>query len=274
MPRLLPWLLAALAACSGSAERPPPEEPAAPPPRRTGPPGKVASGFRLTFEPAKGEASREVRSLLERAGTLRVAVEGLNQDFEVPRGISVEVLECDEPNAFYDPEARRLRICYGMVSMVSEAFGDIDSDREHAVATLGTTLFIFFHELGHALIHELDLPITGREEDAVDQLATLLLINGGPEGVQAARDGAAFFARLAERRGPGTGSFWGEHSLEEQRFFNVLCWVYGSDPASHADLLEQGALPAARAERCPEEWARLQSAWSALLAPHQKKPRP
>lgn len=273
MTRALAISLAALAACSGSAGRPPPEEPAAPPPARpSGPPGQVASGFRLTFEPAKGEASKAVKSLLERAGTLKVAVEGLNQDFEVPRGIAVDVLECDEPNAFYDPEQRRLRLCYGMVSLVSEAFGDIESDREHTVATLGTTLFIFFHELGHALIHELDLPITGREEDAVDQLATLLLINGGPDGVQAARDGAAFFARLAERRG-GAGSFWGEHSLEEQRFFNVLCWVYGSDPASHADLVKQGALPAARAERCPEEWARLQSAWSALLAPYEKPRR-
>ena len=36
----------------------------------------------------------------------------------------------------------------------------------------GVTVSTFFHELGHALIDAWDLPITGREEDAADQLPT------------------------------------------------------------------------------------------------------
>jgi Putative metallopeptidase len=41
----------------------------------------------------------------------------------------------------------------------------------------GTLVSVLLHELGRALIHPLDLPVTGREEDAADQLSSLLLIN-------------------------------------------------------------------------------------------------
>lgn len=37
---------------------------------------------------------------------------------------------------------------------------------------------MLFHELGHAFISLYDLPITGREEDAVDQFAAILLAMG------------------------------------------------------------------------------------------------
>jgi hypothetical protein len=37
---------------------------------------------------------------------------------------------------------------------------------------LGNVVFVLFHEFGHALVSELELPVLGREEDAVDRFAT------------------------------------------------------------------------------------------------------
>ena len=59
-----------------------------------------------------------------------------------------------------------------------------------------------------------------------------------------------------------------EHSILEQRIFQFLCWVYGSDPAEFRSLVGSGGLPKSRAVRCGAEWAQLKRSWDTLLAPH------
>ena len=39
------------------------------------------------------------------------------------------------------------------------------------------TVFVLFHELGHGLIHEFDLPVLGEEEDAADTIASIILLS-------------------------------------------------------------------------------------------------
>ncbi|HYI71139.1 MAG TPA: DUF4344 domain-containing metallopeptidase, partial [Skermanella sp.] len=49
--------------------------------------------------------------------------------------------------------------------------------REEAdLFVLGNTVFILYHELGHALIDQLGLPVLGHEEDAADNLASIMMI--------------------------------------------------------------------------------------------------
>jgi len=63
-----------------------------------------------------------------------------------------------------------------------------------------------------------------------------------------------------------------EHSLDSQRFFNIVCWVYGRDPERHADMVDdERYLPNDRAEVCPEEWATLERSWTTLLSPHMRE---
>lgn len=263
--------LAAALACCGPATRPEPGSGAAKP---AGEVVVAGSPFSLRFAATEVDTSAEIQRALIKSRVFHTVVAGLNRDLTSPSPIAVELVDCGDPNAYYNPERKAVSVCYEMVALISTAFDDIKSDDEHTIATLGATVFIFFHELGHALIDTFKLSFTGREEDAVDQLATLLLVGAGPEGVQAARDGAALFARLAERRGENPMPLWAEHSLEEQRFFNVLCWIYGSDNAAHKDLVADGILPPERAERCGEEWQRLGRAWAQLLAPHQRPKDP
>ena len=59
-----------------------------------------------------------------------------------------------------------------------------------------------------------------------------------------------------------------EHSLNQQRYFNMVCWVYGSNPDDNEELLEDRELPEARAEQCPDEYALINRSWSSLLANH------
>jgi hypothetical protein len=63
-------------------------------------------------------------------------------------------------------------------------------------------------------------------------------------------------------------AFYDEHSLDEQRFYNIACLIYGADPTKYKGLVENKVLPEARARRCPTEWARISSAWTSLLKPY------
>ena len=99
--------------------------------------------------------------------------------------------------------------------------------------------FVFLHELGHALVHVLDLPITGKEEDVVDQLAVVMILaDEDDEDDKEFKErifrvnSAAIWFELKMQEGYGHESYAGVHSLNAQRFHNLLCWMYGSDPAN------------------------------------------
>ncbi len=118
------------------------------------------------------------------------------------------------------------------------------------------------HEIGHALIDQLDLPVFGREEDAADMLGAMLLVLRRDIGLQ-----PDFRARLKaiadgwllewiddvelQRAIP----YWDSHSLDIQRLFTFTCLIYGSDPSHLEDLADTATLPVERALYCPDEYA-------------------
>lgn len=53
--------------------------------------------------------------------------------------------------------------------------------------------FILGHDLGHALIHQLNLPLTGLKEDSADGFATFFTVNDKDAGPNAALGGAVLF---------------------------------------------------------------------------------
>jgi len=134
---------------------------------------------------------------------------------------------------------------------------------------VGNLLFIFYHELGHGLIHKLDLPVLGREEDAADQLATLMLMDAGSDAVGGEPVLTAALGWLdswKKREGEADNSdYFDEHSLDYQRYANIVCLVYGSDPENYGNLVEEWDLPADRAERCPGDYGSAVASWDAVM---------
>ncbi len=116
----------------------------------------------------------------------------------------------------------------------------------------------------------LKLPVLGREEDAVDDLATLLLIELHEEGGEIAYSAAeAFYAGDAERGGTlDEDDFRGEHSLDLQRFHAGVCLIYGSDPERYGELARETVMSEDEMERCEEEYPRKRDAWFTLLEPY------
>ena len=66
----------------------------------------------------------------------------------------------------------------------------VKRDRQHIALAYRDRMTIHLGQHLDALTHVLDLPITGKEEDAADQLSTYLLADGSDEGEQAVLEGA------------------------------------------------------------------------------------
>ncbi|MCW3148521.1 DUF4344 domain-containing metallopeptidase [Stutzerimonas stutzeri] len=127
--------------------------------------------------------------------------------------------------------------------------------------TVANAEFTLMHEMGHLLISELELPVLGREEDAADQLGFMGLFL-----LHDQQHDAAFYAKLMDvadywrlewRRSERTGTeipVWDSHALDAQRFYNIACLAYGSDPDRLDWVLEVSGLPVERALYCPEEY--------------------
>jgi putative metallopeptidase DUF4344 len=207
-------------------------------------------------------------------GSNRKAIEKLiadvNQRLKLPFDIYVVFMDCDSPDAFYDPETREITLCYQLIDDFYELFAKKIKDQTKLdEAVRAATVATFFHELGHGLVDAWQIPITGREEDAVDQLSTLVLIEATENGEQMALEGALTFKLYADVEN-GEKIYWDEHSLDEQRFFDTICLVYGHDVKKYDYLVTNGTLPEERAVGCSEEYVRVNRSWRQLLAPYLK----
>jgi hypothetical protein len=132
--------------------------------------------------------------------------------------------------------------------------------------------FVVAHELGHALVHQLDLPVTGKEEDAVDGFAAYLLANTRGFGPRSALAAAVLFDGLSHT--PSDEDYADEHSLSQQRVYQFLCWIYGSDRRAFRSIVGKDGLPRARAVRCAAEWKQLNNSWTRLMEPYLKTRQP
>ncbi|HEX6751168.1 MAG TPA: DUF4344 domain-containing metallopeptidase [Longimicrobium sp.] len=264
---LVPLACAAVAACEARGVR----EGAAQPPgvptqfrpeRAPGAQRAYAGRFRVAYWPMDDTLFARWQDDFRQAHFLEDVAGWMNDWVRLPQDVTLTFAQCGESNSFYEPRDRTVTVCFELVDELDQMFAD-DRDRDQAVndALLFTTL----HEVGHALVNVLDLPVTGREEDAVDQLASLILVDGAEDGDEAAVNGVR---GLPDDDQLDDLAFADEHALNGQRFYNVLCLVYGQDPDAYADWTHDGTLPPERAERCPEEYEQTRASWQKLLGPY------
>ena len=134
----------------------------------------------------------------------------------------------------------------------------------------GNMLFVGFHEMGHALVSQLRLPVLGRGEDAADSFATLAMLQEGTEFsvnvlVQAAR---GWF--LMDRREQKLGnmlSFYDEHGLDKQRAYAIVCLMVGSNDKLFKELADWVQMPEERQQTCHNDYDDAKYSWDVVLKP-------
>ncbi|MBI5340655.1 MAG: DUF4344 domain-containing metallopeptidase [Mycolicibacterium rufum] len=226
----------------------------------------------VTYEDATTPDAVAGRDLLKNNQVLEDMADDVNQTLALPHDVPLLGVQCDEANAFWDPTAKTVTICYEDAANSERIFTEA-GDPGPAASAINAEWATFFHEVGHMGVTLYDLPVTGREEDVADQLAAYILLTPGddgkadPDSVQSVKD----FARVFNASGNADVSdddMADVHSLDKQRVYNLECWIYGSDPEANGDLVTDGQLPEDRADGCADEWQQLDKAWSTLLDPY------
>ena len=142
---------------------------------------------------------------------------------------------------------------------------------------VGNMLFVGFHELGHALIHELGLPVLGREEDAANSFATIAMINIGTDFstrvlVQAAR--GWFLSASRDHKEGDKLEFYDEHGLDQQRAYEIVCLMVGWNEDKFKELADWVHMPPERQDSCAGDYSNAEYSWNTVLKPFRRPPDP
>lgn len=148
-----------------------------------------------------------------------------------------------------------------VITGVMRDFGQTPNDKKMNAA-FGSIFFILYHEMGHALIDVLRLPILGKEEDAADAIASYLMLRV-PDSYAAVLGTLWFFGQGSKDY--SMRQFADEHSLGPQRQSSLLCYALGKDPSRFESLANRFSLPSERARRCSVEYQQLENSVGQLL---------
>ena len=234
-----------------------------------------AEGLTLRFEKATTEETKQIRKAIIDSGRFQALVRKLNKRLRLPENVLVRFDDGDQETPYYDPDEGAIVMEYGVFAETSELLADegmSTNKRFETILHIGE--FFFYHELGHALIDVLDLPVLGKEEDAADGLAAFMLLEMTDEPEVALAAARQFHLESEVYDQFEEDSFYDEHSLDRQRYYNIVAWVYGSDPDLHEDAVDE-LVPEdwweERAEVAIEEYEFLVESWDKLLGPNLRK---
>jgi hypothetical protein len=231
---------------------------------------KDEGDFVVSYQPVQNPAFEKLDENFRDQQVLEDAARRLNNALSLPEDVTLTTRDCGQINAFYQSGTKTLTICYELMAHFHQLFRSQGLSQDQANREMQNAItFVFFHELGHGLIDLYDLGVTGKEEDAVDQLATYVTVEEmGDE--DAAMAGAKAF--LVESKNANTSNlpYYDEHSLGPQRFYNIVCWLYGYNPDKYQDIVDKGVLPESRAVRCGDEYRKFSTYWKKQLQEYRK----
>lgn len=217
--------------------------------------------FKLIYD--SNTRYKNLEQIFQESGLFSDVVNDLNnQKLNLPVDVPIIFSDCGQANAFYSPQKKIIVMCYELFEEIEKTLSPkYSSLSEVRVNSILTGIFVLYHELGHGLTDIFQLAITGREEDAVDEFASILLLrNNNPRADEIVENASIFFSSTQS-------TYQGVHSFGQQRFYNIICLLYGSNPQQHADIPQKVNL-GSRANLCPNEYKQKLSSWQRLLAPH------
>jgi Putative metallopeptidase len=138
---------------------------------------------------------------------------------------------------------------------------------------VGNTLFALVHEMGHAAISEMGLPVLGREEDAADAYAVLAMLRTGTAVSHRVLVDAATGWFMSDKRSRQDGikmAVYDEHGLDSQRAYQIVCLMVGSDPDKFAEAAEKAEMPEDRQASCQGDYSNASWSWNTVLKPHRR----
>jgi len=160
----------------------------------------------------------------------------------------------------------------------------VAQDKQRALVefVLGNVLFVAIHELGSALLLEMNLPTLTGAERAADDFTVLTVLELGKKDfsdrvlIEAAK--GWFTSARGEKTARSMPNYYDRHGLNIRRAYRIACLMVGADPARFQALAEETSLPGQMRRTCGWDYDRASRSWETVLMPHrpaadQPKPR-
>jgi Putative metallopeptidase len=242
----------------------------------TGAQGRAGSPVVVYFAPAAGGRANQIGRTLLKAGRISLIGNTLASTFELPETVKIHGVNGFGGGPFFNPKNNTITFQYGFANLVFETLAQLHPEWSRyrlGQAVGAVNAFILEHEFAHALVSIYNLPVLGREEDAADDLATLLLLQVPGQGDQFVADSAEFWAALSGRqRTPTLSDYADVHSLDLQRALEMLCELAGSSKRGFREVARLNVLPASRLNGCPAEFKEKAKSFEQVLDPHLDHP--
>ena len=206
----------------------------------------------------------------DKTNGLEVFSSTFSKILKLPTPLTISIEECGGKKAFYKAKDKKITLCYEVaLDLESRSRKHYPKITERELADQiagGAFLFLLFHEFGHALIDMLELKSGGREEDVADQVSMkmLLSMSAGAKGILS---GVLWYFESGDSLAT-EDALADEHSLDKQRLYNVMCWIYGSDTDAFVYLAEEVQELRARAAHCKDEYKKITQWFEAAMQPH------
>jgi Putative metallopeptidase len=224
------------------------------------------SQVKIAYEPPTEPQLRPIYEQLKQRAVLE-ELQYFLTPLRLPRPITVRTAQCGATTLPYTPQGPAT-ICYEMVAAIGQIAAAHTQDQQlRQTVILGAFIETALHETANAIFDVLQVPIWGREGDAADRLAALIMTQFGEEVAQTAIVGTAQLFMWSDKRWTGS-DFAVADSPDYQRFFNYVCIAYAAAPLQFGGLVDDGLLPKRRARRCGDEYGQIRKAFDLRIMPY------
>ena len=224
------------------------------------------SPIKVVYEQPTDPKLRPIHDRLKQRAVLE-ELQAFLTPLRLPRQFTVRTAQCGAVSVRYKP-GQPATVCYEMVDAVQKLVDQHTKDADfRQTVILGAFIENVLHETALGIFDVLQIPIWGREKDAADRLAALIMTQFGEEVTRVTILGTANLFMWSDRKWTGT-DFSDTASPEYQRFFNYVCVAYVAAPLQFGDLVDKGILPQRRADRCEGEYEQIRKAFNLRIMPY------
>lgn len=232
--------------------------------------GRATQSVVIDYEKPKEAAHQAIYAEVQGRKVLEQLADALSV-VRLPKKLTLTFKGCDgTSNAYYNDLTNTIIFCYELVADIKKAAVEGHVQKPFVQlqdAIDGPIVFVMLHETAHAIFDLLEVPILGKQEDAADAFAALAILRMGPTCKRMIKGAAWAYHHDATSRENDESDFADIHSLDSQRYYNLLCLAYGSDKQAYADAITVAKLPRERAIWCGLEYRQAVYAVQKLIAP-------
>jgi hypothetical protein len=221
---------------------------------------------KISYEEPTNAQLRPIYERLKQRAVLE-ELQAFLAPLRLPRQLTMSTMQCGATTVRHRPQGTAT-VCYEMIDAIEKLVTQHTVDQDFGqTVIIGAFVQTVLHETALAIFDILEVPIWGRERDAADRLAALIMTQFGEDVSRTAIVGTASLFMWSDRAWTGS-DFSDTASPEYQRFFNYACVAFAAAPLQFGDLVDRGILPKRRAARCQGEYEQIRRAFNLRIMPY------